>query len=857
MWPTIRSGKILLLFIFAFFAGVTASAQCTINISTNVSNVSCFNGTNGSVTINVTGGTAPYQYQLAEAGAGAWQSNTNIYNGLGAGIYPISVKDNSGCITTTYITVTQPTKLNISYTKTDATCTGSNNGSISTTTTGGVAPYTYSWTLNGAAYSTQPNISNLTPGNYQVVVTDANGCTATPVIPSQAAAISVTGFNVDGIANGLLASASTTTTASMDGGNGSVLFASGYSNPSGQTKTGGLPASGNFISAQDATRSFQLASYTGNNELLLRSASDNAAGGATSGTLSFAAQYRSTYSVLYVLGTTGSGTGSANYTVNFSDGTTTTGTITFPDWYYTGTTNVALGGLSRVGRSTSAYDGLTGNFNLFELPITISVANQSKIINSVSFSWSGAGAARINIFGISGYNATGNGIPINDGSSVTVTPSVSITSNAVSNTFCTGQAVTFTAVPVNGGTNPVYQWKLNGVNVGTNSPTYTNSTLTNNDKVTVVMTSYLSCVTANPVTSNQVTMLSGTAPASVSINSSATSICSGSPVNFTATPVNGGLTPSYQWKLNGVNTGTNSPTYSSSGLANGDQVSVVMTSSIACATPNPSTSNIITMSVTQTALPSVTIVSVPALPKPGNTVTFTAASLFGGLSPAFQWFKNGVAVNGATSSTLTINNAVVADYYSVKLTSNYLCAIVPAAMSNFIYIGNVLLPVTLDWFRASKTNDNISLKWKTSYESDVTGFNILRSSPSTGIFVKIGEVNAKNRATGNEYYFNDVPPSKGSYTYQLVQTDRDGKQAILGTKIINWDGQVQQTVADLGNSWRITSGDACQYELIDMQGRIIGKGNILSQAFLAKPAARGIYILRLYSNGLLNTIKLK
>lgn len=856
MEPSNRSWKVLLLFTLMLFTGVAASAQCSFNVTTTVSNVSCFNGTNGSVTINVTGGTAPYQYQLAEAGAGAWQSSTNIYNGLGAGTYPVSVKDATGCIKTSYITITQPAQLAISYTATDATCTGSNNGSITTTTTGGVAPYTYSWTYNGSSFSTQPNISNLTPGNYQVFVTDANGCTATPVIPSQATAITVTGFNADGIANGTLASASTTTTTSMDASPGQVLYAAGYSNPSGITKTGGVPASGNFTSVQDASRNYQLASYSGNNDLLLRSSSDNAAGGATSGTLSFATQYRSTYSILYVLGTTGSGTGSANYTVNFSDGTTATGTITFPDWYYTGTTNVALGGLSRITRSNNTFD-TRNDFNLFELPITLSVANQSKTINSVAFSWSGSGSARINIFGVSGYNATGNGIRINDGSSITVTPSVNITSNAVSNTFCSGQAVTFTAVPTNGGPTPSYQWKLNGVNVGTNSTTYTNSSLSNNDKVTVVMTSNLICVTANPVTSNQITMISGTAPSSVSIGASTTSICSGTPATFTATPVNGGVSPSYQWKLNGVNVGTNSSTYSSSGLANGDQVSVVMTSSIACATPNPSTSNTITMSVTQTALPSVTIVSLPVLPKPGNTVLFTATSLFGGLSPSYQWFKNGTAISGATSATFTAYNVLQADFYSVKLTSNYLCATVPAAMSNFIYIGNATLPLTLEWFRAIKTDDNVLLKWKTSYESNVSGFSILRSASSGGGFVKTGSMAATNSETGSEYSFTDVPPTHGGYTYQLVQADRDGTHIVLGTKIINWDGRLQQTVADHGSSWRITSTSACQYELIDMQGRIISKGNINSQIFLAKPAARGIYILRLYSNGSLNVIKLK
>lgn len=352
-------------------------------------------------------------------------------------------------------------------------------------------------------------------------------------------------------------------------------------------------------------------------------------------------------------------------------------------------------------------------------------------------------------------------------------------------------------------------------------------------------------------------MISGTAPASVSVSASSASICSGSPVTFTATPVNGGTSPSYHWKLNGANVGTNSSTYSSSALANGDKISVVMTSNIACATPNPSTSNIVTITVTQTATPSVTIVSSPQSPQPGNTVTFTASALSGGSAPAYQWFKNGSPISAATASTLTITNAVHADYYSVRLTSNYICSTVPTAMSNYIYIGNVILPLWLEWFRVSKTNSNVSLNWKTAYESNVNAFEIFRSTSPGSTLVKIGSVKAVNLGNGAEYSFKDVPPAKGNYTYQLVQKDRDGTQIILGSRIINWDTQVQQAVADLGSSWWITTSYACEYVLMDMQGRIISKGNIISQISIVKPSARGIYLLRLYSNGSSDIIKLR
>ncbi|MFN9109495.1 MAG: gliding motility-associated C-terminal domain-containing protein, partial [Bacteroidota bacterium] len=94
---------------------------------------------------------------------------------------------------------------------------------------------------------------------------------------------------------------------------------------------------------------------------------------------------------------------------------------------------------------------------------------------------------------------------------VTVNPivpaSVSVVSDALNDEICVGETVTFTATATNGGGSPVYQWKVNGVNVGVNSDTYTTTTLGNNDVVSVVMTSSLStCVTGSPATSNTITM---------------------------------------------------------------------------------------------------------------------------------------------------------------------------------------------------------------------------------------------------------------------------------------------------------------------------------------------------------------
>jgi hypothetical protein len=162
--------------------------------------------------------------------------------------------------------------------------------------------------------------------------------------------------------------------------------------------------------------------------------------------------------------------------------------------------------------------------------------------------------------------------------------------------------VTFTATPTDAGT-PTYQWKLNDVNVGTSSTTYTTSSLSNGDAVKVVMTSSYTC---NPSdTSNTITTtVNSIVTPSVSIVSSDadSSICTGTSVTFTATPTNGGATPTYQWKRNSVNiAGATNSTYVTDSLNNNDTIKVVMTSSLACVTSATATSNSIRMLVSGTS----------------------------------------------------------------------------------------------------------------------------------------------------------------------------------------------------------------------------------------------------------------
>jgi len=161
------------------FNGCTSQAGATITqpsavlsaSSSVTSNISCFSGNNGAVTLSVSGGTTAYNY-LWSTGA-----TTQNVSGLPAGSYNVTVTDANGCLANASATIVQPagalsTNVNISQ---QVSCFGGNNGSIDLSVAGGTTPYIYIWN-NG---STSQDISGLSAGSYTVSISDANGCNAT------------------------------------------------------------------------------------------------------------------------------------------------------------------------------------------------------------------------------------------------------------------------------------------------------------------------------------------------------------------------------------------------------------------------------------------------------------------------------------------------------------------------------------------------------------------------------------------------------------------------------------------------------------------------------------------------------
>jgi hypothetical protein len=302
-----------------------------------------------------------------------------------------------------------------------------------------------------------------------------------------------------------------------------------------------------------------------------------------------------------------------------------------------------------------------------------------------------------------------------------VTPTVSIAVNPGTN-ICVGTKVTFTAAITNGGTTPVYQWKKNGISVGTNSKTYVDSVLKTGDSIYCVLASNATCQVTSIVNSNALKMtVSNPVTPIVSIAvSPGTSVCLGSKVTFTATATNGGTSPVYQWKKNAMNVGTNSKTYIvDTALNNGDSIYCILTSNAACVTTSTK-SNGIKMTVNKPVKPTVSISVSPATTIcAGSKVTFTATSTNGGAAPAYQWKKNGINV-GSNSNSYMVDTALKnGDSIYCMLTSNAGCITTTAAKSNVIKM-IVTKPVTPTIMIAASPSTSICAGGKVTFTAAIS-----------------------------------------------------------------------------------------------------------------------------------------
>ncbi|MFN8286003.1 MAG: gliding motility-associated C-terminal domain-containing protein [Chitinophagales bacterium] len=154
---------------------VTEPATALVITNAAVVNLQCNGGTTGSITITATGGTGAYTY--------SWSHNLSLNNaqasGLSAGSYSVSITDANACSVSGSYTITQPSAIVFGGANvTDVSCANSTDGVATVNFAGGTGTFTYTWNGNPGG-ATQ---NNLAAGNYTVVATDGNGCSASGLV---------------------------------------------------------------------------------------------------------------------------------------------------------------------------------------------------------------------------------------------------------------------------------------------------------------------------------------------------------------------------------------------------------------------------------------------------------------------------------------------------------------------------------------------------------------------------------------------------------------------------------------------------------------------------------------------------
>ena len=231
---------------------------------------------------------------------------------------------------------------------------------------------------------------------------------------------------------------------------------------------------------------------------------------------------------------------------------------------------------------------------------------------------------------------------------------------------CLQNVVTFSSYTTGTNLQSVYQWKKNGVDVGNNSATYTD-TFHKNDVVVCILTP--GTCSNNQIASNPYTV-TGTFEVTpvVSITATDTDICLGNNITFTASNVSGSLDPAFEWYVNKQLVLNTTPVYSSNLFNNGDTIQCIMRVAQCNGGTTEGYSNAIGVRVYTALHPSITIQGLPGAICKGALAVFNATTLQAGNAPLYQWKVNGHAV-GTNSDTLQTSLLADGDVVSCDITT--------------------------------------------------------------------------------------------------------------------------------------------------------------------------------------------
>jgi len=152
---------------------ITRRAEVTFTVSKT--DVKCNGGSNGVISVSAANGTAPYTVSIDNGLTYPYLTGVNI--NVASGSYPVFVKDANNCLSSVQLVdIAEPAVLTSSAVKTDMSCAGIANGTVTITAAGGTSPYTYQRAPFG--YQASNLFASLSKGTYTFNTQDANGCTS-------------------------------------------------------------------------------------------------------------------------------------------------------------------------------------------------------------------------------------------------------------------------------------------------------------------------------------------------------------------------------------------------------------------------------------------------------------------------------------------------------------------------------------------------------------------------------------------------------------------------------------------------------------------------------------------------------
>lgn len=360
---------------------------------------------------------------------------------------------------------------------------------------------------------------------------------------------------------------------------------------------------------------------------------------------------------------------------------------------------------------------------------------------------------------------------------VTVNPAPTATLSGTA-TVCAGSSANLTVTLT--GTSPwtlVYSGSVNPIVI--NSSPYTIS-VTPSATTTYTLTSLSDAnCSGGTVTGSAILTVSANSTASVSLTSSDAdnSICSSNSVTFTATPTNGGASPSYQWFKNGSSIANSGNTYTTTGLADNDQVYVVMTSNASgCIVGSPASSNTITTEVHPSAPATPATISGTQSQCAGLTnQTYSISDVLNATSYTWAVPSGWTITSGQNSNTLKVTTGSNGQNGDITVTASNGCG---TSNAQILAVTSVSTTNTITLSSAAGTNSqtkciNTAL---TSITYSTTG------SPTGATYsgLPTGVSGAFNSGTG-VVTISGTPSVSGTYTYTITLTGGTCNANISGT----------------------------------------------------------------------------